>query len=231
MVGKIFDNEYYVGSRRLIAADPPEELVEKLENEGKTVVYVGDKNRILGLIAVQDKLRESSYYAINELKKRGIKTVMITGDNKRTASAIARKLGIDEYYAELLPEDKVRVIERASKTYGHVAMVGDGVNDAPALAKANVGIAMGAIGSDVALETADVALMQDDLTRIPYLTRLSKKTLEVVKENIFASILIKGSFALLALFGFISLWLAVAIGDMGLSLAVIANAMRLSLVK
>ena len=157
--------------------------------------------------------------------------MMITGDHEQAAKAIADKIGIAEYKAELLPEDKVEMVEELSKKYGRVAMVGDGVNDAPALARANVGIAMGAIGSDVSLETADVALMQDDISKIPYLIELSKKTLTVVKENVLTSILIKGSFAVLVFPGLITLWLAVAIGDMGLSLAVILNAMRLSLIR
>lgn len=156
---------------------------------------------------------------------------MLTGDNERTARAIANKIGISEYHAELLPQDKVSMMEKLTERYGGVAMVGDGVNDAPALARATVGIAMGAIGSDVSLETADIALMQDDLSKLPYLIELSKKTLEVVKENVLASILIKGSFAVLTFPGLITLWLAVAVGDMGLSLAVILNALRISLTK
>jgi len=232
--GKINGQVYYVGSRRLfkeLTVDFPEEEAEKFENEGKTVVFVGNERQVIGQIAVMDKIREVTSKTMTELRKKGIKTVMITGDNERTAKAIANKIGISEYRAELLPEDKVNVVEELAKKYGHVAMVGDGVNDAPALAKASVGIAMGGIGSDVSLETADITLMQDDLSKLPYLIELSKKTLEIVKENVLASILIKGSFAILVFPGLVTLWLAVAVGDMGLSLAVILNAMRLSLMK
>ncbi len=117
----------------------------------------------------------------------GMRVAMLTGDNERIAKAIANKLGIDEYHAGLLPEDKVRIVEELDQKYGKVVMVGDGLNDAPALAKSSVGIAMGAIGSDVALETADIALMHDDISKLPYLLKLSKKTLGIVKENIFTS--------------------------------------------
>jgi Cd2+/Zn2+-exporting ATPase len=184
------------------------------------------------MIAVMDKIRDTTIKSIDELKRSGIRTEMITGDNERTARAIAREIGIDEYHAELLPDDKVNMIgEHLAEDYGGVAMVGDGVNDAPALARANVGIAMGAIGSDVSLETADIALMQDDLTKIPYLIELSKKTMAIVRQNVIVSIIIKATFAILAFPGLVTLWLAVAVGDMGLSLAVILNAMRLSFIK
>lgn len=226
---------YYVGSGKMfkeLSIGFPEEKVWKLENEGKTVVLVGNEKEAIGMIAVMDRIRDITIKSIDELKRSGIRTEMITGDNERTARAIAGKTGIDEYHAELLPDDKVSIIgEHLAEDYGHVAMVGDGVNDAPALARANVGIAMGAIGSDVSLETADIVLMQDDLSKLPYLIELSKKTMKVVKQNVIASILIKGSFAILAFPGLVTLWLAVAIGDMGLSLAVILNAMRLSLIK
>jgi len=234
VVGRLNGQYYYIGNRRLfndLSIDFPEDEARRLEEEGKTVIFVGNGDRVIGLIAVMDRIRNSTIEALRELKKRGIKTIMITGDNERTARAIAKRIGIDEYKADLLPDDKVNLIEKLSKEHGHVAMVGDGVNDAPALARANVGIAMGAIGSDVAVETADIALMQDDLSKVPYLVELSKKALEIVRENVLASILIKGSFAILVFPGLITLWLAVAIGDMGLSLAVILNAMRLSLVK
>ncbi len=225
---------YYVGSRRLfkeLSVEVPEERAWNLENEGKTVVFVGTGREVIGLIAVMDKIRDTTAATIAELGRKGIKTVMITGDNERTAKAIAEKIGIDEYHAELLPEHKVDIVEELSKKYGRVAMVGDGVNDAPALARASVGIAMGAIGSDVSLETADIALMQDDLSKLPYLMELSKKTLKIVKENIVASITIKGGLGALVFPGLVTLWLAVAVGDMGLALAVILNAMRLSSIK
>ncbi len=178
-----------------------------------------------------DTMKEHAVETVRKLKEMGLKVVMISGDNEKTAKAIAGQLGIDEYFAELSPEDKLKIIDELRREEKHVVMVGDGVNDAPALAKANVGIAMGAIGSDVALETADIALMHDDLSKLPYLFSLSKRTVKVMKQNIYSSILIKGSLAVLAVLGFVTLWLAVGIGDMGLSLAVILNAMRLSLIK
>jgi Cd2+/Zn2+-exporting ATPase len=156
---------------------------------------------------------------------------MLTGDNEMTAKAIAEKLGMDGYMAHLLPEEKLEAIEKLRAEYGPVAMVGDGVNDAPALAAADVGIAMGAIGSDVALETADIALMEDDLMRLIYLVRLSQATMGRIKENIAASIIVKLMVAVLAFPGWITLWIAVAVGDMGLTLAVILNSMRLGRIK
>ena len=205
----------------------PKRLIEKLEDEGKTTVLVGNDKHIIGMVALMDKVRDASSETIKELKDKGIKTVMLTGDNDRTAKVIAKKLGIGEYYAELLPEEKVMIIERLLKRYDHVIMVGDGVNDAPALTRAHVGIAMGAIGSDTAIESSDIALMHDDISKINYLIDLSNKTMSVVKQNVSVSIIVKGSFAILAFPGIITLWLAVAVGDMGLSLAVILNSLRI----
>jgi Cd2+/Zn2+-exporting ATPase len=164
---------------------------------------------------------------VSELKGMGVHVEMLTGDNEVTARAISDRLGLDGFSAHLLPEEKVAAIEGLRDRFGAVAMVGDGVNDAPALAAADVGIAMGAIGSDVALETADVALMEDELGRIVYLVRLSGATMRRIRENIAASILVKLGVAVLAFFGFASLWMAVAVGDMGLSLGVILNSLRL----
>jgi Cd2+/Zn2+-exporting ATPase len=152
---------------------------------------------------------------------------MLTGDNEAVAQKLAAELGFDEYHAELLPEQKVRLIRELAKK-GNVIMVGDGVNDAPALAAADVGIALGVISSDTALETADVALMKDDLTKIPGLISRAKKTMRIVRQNVAASITIKLSLGVLAVFGLVSLWLAIAVGDMGLTLAVIGNALRLT---
>ena len=149
----------------------------------------------------------------------------MTGDNKGTARAVAEQLGIDEYYAELMPDDKVRVVRELEEKGEMVAFVGDGVNDAPALATATVGLAMGAAGTDVALETADIALMSDDLTRLGFAIRLSRKTLRIIKQNIWFAIAVKAVFLILALFGYATLWMAVA-SDMGASLLVIINGLR-----
>jgi Cd2+/Zn2+-exporting ATPase len=230
VVGQINDEVCYVGNEKMfeqLSINFPQKIVEKFQNEGKTVVLVGDSKKAIGLVAVMDKIRDTTIETIAELKRNGLKTEMITGDNRIAARAIAKTIGIDEYFAELLPEEKANIISRLSKNHVGVAMVGDGVNDAPALARADVGIAMGAVGSDASIETADVALMQDDLSKLPYLVRLSKKALGIVRKNVWASILIKGAFAILTFPGLITLWLAVAVGDMGLSLAVILNAMRL----
>ncbi len=234
VAGIIEGEQYFVGSERLFKEKGilfPEEQLAALEAEGKTVILVGNYKRAIGAIAVQDTIRSTSAKTIAALKRLGIQSVMVTGDNPRTAAVIAQQLGIDEFYAELMPEDKVTILKTLEQKYGPIAMVGDGVNDAPALASAEVGIAMGAIGSDVAIETADIALMQDDLVKVPYLFQLSKKTQSIVRQNIGASLLIKFSLAALVFPGLIFLWFAVAVGDMGLSLAVILNAMRLSRVK
>jgi Cd2+/Zn2+-exporting ATPase len=178
-----------------------------------------------------DKVREGAAESVRALKAAGIRVEMLTGDNETTARAIAERLGLDGYKAHLLPEEKVRAVEELKAEYGITAMVGDGVNDAPALAAADIGIAMGAIGSDVALETADIALMEDDLSRINYLVRLSRATMGRIRENIVASIVVKLMVAALAFPGWVTLWMAVAIGDMGLSIAVILNSLRLGSIK
>jgi len=232
--GCINEKTCCIGNLRLLeelGIDPLDGIVEKLEAQGKTVVLVSEENCAVGAIALMDKIRDEAPHAIAELRKRGMEIQMLTGDNEVTAKAIAEKLGMDGYMAHLLPEEKLEAIEKLRAEYGPVAMVGDGVNDAPALAAADVGIAMGAIGSDVALETADIALMEDDLSRITYLVRLSQATMGRIKENIAASILVKLIVVALAIPGWITLWIAVAVGDMGLSLAVILNSMRLGRIK
>ncbi len=234
LIATLKEGTFYAGNRSFFKENNmsfQEDLLEGFEDEGKTVVLLGNGQRCIGVIALMDRIRPAAFDVIRSLKKNHIKTVMLTGDNERVARAIARRLGIDEYYSELLPEDKVSTIEALLKDHEHVVMIGDGINDAPALARAHVGIAMGAIGSDVAINTADVVLMEDDLTRVDYLIKLSKKTMAVVKQNIIASITIKGSFALLAFPGIVTLWLAVAVGDMGLSLAVILNALRIGKIR
>ena len=232
--GKIKGKLFYIGNKTFFSElniNLPIKDIEKLENQGKTLVLISNNTHLIGIITLMDKIRENSKETIKKIKERGIRTIMLTGDNKKVADAIAEKLGIDKVYSELLPENKAKIIDELSKKYKHVMMVGDGVNDAPALAKSNVGIAMGGNGSDIAIETADIVLMEDDLSKVIYLIDLSNKTMNVVKQNVSASILIKGSFAILALPGFIPLWLAVAVGDMGLSLGVILNALRVGIVK
>lgn len=226
----IEDRTCCVGNLRLfeeLNIKPLDGVVERLESEGKTVVLVSNGDCAIGAIALMDRLRKGVEDVIRDLRMMGIHVEMLTGDNEETARAIADQLGLDGYIAHLLPEEKVEAIDRLREAYGPVIMVGDGVNDAPALAAADVGIAMGAIGSDVALETADVALIEDEVQRIVYLVRLSKATLRRIKENISVSILVKLAIAALAFFGLINLWAAVAVGDMGLSLTVIINSIRL----
>ena len=230
----IEDKTCCIGNLRLfkeLGIEPMDGVVERLEAEGKTVVLVSEADCVIGAIALMDQIRDGAEEALSLLRRRGIRVEMLTGDNEETARAIAEKLGVDGYIANLLPEEKVTAIEKLQAEGGPVVMVGDGVNDAPALAAAEVGVAMGAIGSDVALETADIALMEDELGRLPYLVELSRATMGRIRENIVASILVKALVAALAFPGLVSLWLAVAVGDMGLSLAVILNSMRLSGIK
>ncbi|RLI96338.1 MAG: cadmium-translocating P-type ATPase [Candidatus Aenigmatarchaeota archaeon] len=233
IIGEVDGDKVYVGNRALVNENMvsiSDEDVLALESMGKTVVFVGEGESVLGYIAVMDKVRDDSVRTVRELNKRGLKTVMLTGDNMRTARAIAEEVEVFSYMAELLPEDKVKEVKRLREE-GRTAMVGDGVNDAPALVSADIGIVMGAAGSDVALEAADVALMQDDISKLPYLMDLSKKTLEVVRQNILLSIIIKGAFAVLVFPGLVTLWMAVLFGDLGLTFIVILNAMRISKVK
>lgn len=226
--GEINGKKFYIGKKNLFEGICiPTDKIAEFESEGKTSVLIGDTDHIIGLIGLMDRIRDESLNTVKFLKENKIVTIMLTGDNQGTARAVAAHLMLDEYYYGLLPADKVEKIDHLVERYGHVAMVGDGVNDAPALARANIGIAMGAAGSDVAIKTADVALMHDDLSKLEYLVKLSKKTMGVVKENVALSVLLKSSFAVFAILGVINLWMAVGIGDMGLSLAVILNALRI----
>lgn len=223
---------YYVGNHALFTERVPhtEDIcshVEKLEAAGKTVVLVGSQQGVLGIIGVADRVRQTSAAVLKELKQLGVShTVLLSGDNERTAQAIGGAVGVDEIRAGLMPQDKVAVIEKVLKDHGITVMVGDGVNDAPAMARASVGVAMGAAGTDAALETADIVLMSDDLTRVPYVIRLGRSTLRNIQQNIALSLLIKGVFLALALMGRATLWMAV-FADMGTSLIVTFNGMRL----
>jgi len=203
--------------------------LDRIAAAGYTPVCIGDDSRVLGVLAVADRAREGARDVIEALRRQGIKwIVMLTGDHEATARTVAQRLGVDEYHAGLLPDEKVEKIREIETALGSVAMVGDGVNDAPALAAATVGIAMGAAASDVALETADVALMADDLGSLPYLFRLSRRSERVIRQNIAASIALKLSLAAGVPLGLVSLITAVLVGDMGASLAVTSNALRLA---
>jgi Cd2+/Zn2+-exporting ATPase len=210
------DRTIYIGSPDLFLSqldlnlDSYQESIQRLQGEGKTVVVVGDESTPLGLIAIRDSVRPNARKAIEALHTAGAeRVVMLTGDNERTAQAIADELGIDEIYAELKPEDKVEKVRELSDRYGHVAMVGDGVNDAPALAEATVGIAMGAAGTDVALETADVALMADDLEKLAYALHLAKRNQKVVNQNLTLSAIVIGALVIGAVSGVFTLPIAV----------------------
>jgi Cd2+/Zn2+-exporting ATPase len=228
-----FDGEpFWLGSHRYVVErgqDTPEiaRQAEGLEADGKTVVVVGNARHVCGLIAVADTVRPQAREVVAGLHAAGIEhVIMLTGDNRVTAEAIAREVGIDEVHAELLPEDKLRKIEELVTRYGSVAMVGDGVNDAPALARATIGIAMGAIGSDAAIETADIALMTDDIAKLPWLVHHAKRTLAVIRQNIAFSLGVKAIFVILTFAGIASLWGAIA-ADVGASLLVVGNGLRL----
>jgi Cd2+/Zn2+-exporting ATPase len=216
-----------VGSRKLFSsvADEAERALREREETGETAVLVGVDDTVIGIIAVTDPLRRESPGAVAELSALGLRTVMLTGDNLHTAERIAQQAGVQDVWAELLPEQKVSVIHDLQQD-APAAMIGDGVNDAPALATASVGIAMGAAGTDVAIEAADVALMGDDLTQLPASIRLARQTVAIIRENVAASIAIKVIFLALTFVGVTNLWLAV-LADTGMSLIVTANSLRL----
>lgn len=228
----IQDMEYFIGNPRLFdeMMSIPEAIkkqINELQTAGKTVMLLGTMDHVEALIAVADQLRPSSMSVIEKLHELGIKkTVMLTGDNQATGDAIGSQLGLSETYAELLPEDKLTKIKDLQEEYGNVAMVGDGINDAPALASATVGIAMGGAGTDAALETADIALMADDLEQLPYTIALSRKALHVIKQNISFSLVIKIIALLLVIPGWLTLWIAI-FADVGATLLVVLNSMRL----
>lgn len=225
--GTINGQSFVVGKPILFSNFNLEEFF-RLQEQGKTVVAVGTKDQVMGIIAVADQIRNDAPATIRALKKRGLEVIMLTGDNEATAKSVASALEITDYHADILPEEKLNEIEKLKQKYGAVAMVGDGVNDAPALAAATVGIAMGAIGTDTALETADIALMSDKIVQLPYLVTLSRKSRNVIKQNIGLSIITKFSLALGIIPGYVTLVMAVLIGDLGATLAVTGNAMRLA---
>jgi Cd2+/Zn2+-exporting ATPase len=232
VVGRSRGEIFWLGSHRYLVERGQEtsavvDRAAALERAGHTVVVIGNEQRVCGLIAVADTVRPEAARVIGDLKARGVEhLIMLTGDNRATAEAIARQVGIDEVHAELLPEDKVRAVEELVSKYGTVAMVGDGVNDAPAMARASFGIAMGAAGSDAAIETADIALMTDDLAKLPWLVEHSRRTLGIIRQNIAFSLGIKALFVGLTFAGYATLWGAIA-ADVGASVLVVMNALRL----
>ena len=223
---------YWLGSHRYLEErkqETPEvhKQLEAMSGAGRSVVVIGNDEHVCGFITLADEVRPQTRPALEELRREGIEhLIMLTGDNEPTARAIAKATGIDEFRAELLPQEKVGIVEELVAKYDAVGMIGDGVNDAPALGRATIGIAMGAAGSDAAIETADIALMSDDLSRLPWLIRHSRRALGIIRQNIFASLGVKAVFVILALTGYASLWSAIA-ADMGVSLLVILNGLRL----
>lgn len=199
---------------------------ERLEEEGKTVIFLGDEKQVKGLISLSDEIKNESKQVVANLKRLNIESFMVTGDNDGAANYVAKYLGISEVYAGQLPEDKSNLISKKSENNKKVAMVGDGVNDAPSLARANVGIAMGSLGSDIAIETADVALMNDDLKQIPFLISLSKKTVNKIKFNTYFALGTKFIFLSLAIMGMSNLSLAI-FADVGVTLIVVLNGLSL----
>ncbi|SFL49327.1 Cd2+/Zn2+-exporting ATPase [Methanobrevibacter olleyae] len=234
IIATVDGKQYYAANEPLIEGSEFNISREEINNysaEGKTLIFIGDEDSVIASLTVVDKIRDNAQEVVADLKKQGVKTIMLTGDNKIAANKVAQEIGLDYVYSNLLPEDKLNILDTIRNKFGDVAMVGDGINDAPALARANIGIAMGAAGSDVAIETADIALMQDDISKLPYLFSLSQKTMNIIKENISISLFIKLFFVILAVLGLITLMMAVGIGDLGLTLVVILNSFRIAMVK
>lgn len=234
--GIIDDITYYAGNLRLfkekkVHLDTLQSSISALEKEGKTIIIIGTDTQILGMISVADSIRTSSKAALGSLEKTGVaQLVMLTGDNPGTAAHIAGQSNINRYFADLLPEDKVKAIEQLKQEGHTVAMVGDGINDAPALATADLGIAMGGIGTDTAMETADIVLMADNLEKLPFTMKLSHKALNIIKQNIWFSLIIKAIALILIVPEWLTLWMAV-LSDTGAAIIVILNSLRLFRVK
>jgi Cd2+/Zn2+-exporting ATPase len=221
-----------VGSHRLfeerqLCTPDLHEHVEDLVGRGATPVLVGHGGEALGVIGLRDELRDGGRDVVDALKREGVARVaLLTGDTRVNGEITAAAAGVDEVHAELLPEDKVRVVDELRGRHGAVAMVGDGINDAPALATADVGVVMGVAGTGVAIETADVALMSDDLARLPYALRLGRTTLRNIRTNVALALGLKLAFVVLAASGMATLWMAI-LADTGASLLVTANSLRL----
>ncbi|WP_373896317.1 heavy metal translocating P-type ATPase [Virgibacillus sp. CBA3643] len=227
---------YYAGNLKLfeemdIDLDHVKRKVDEIQSQGKTVVIIGTEQEIIGIISVADTIRKTAVEALNALKQAGINQLaMLTGDNEGTAKMISEKTNVNRYFAELLPEDKVKAIKQLQSEGHKVAMVGDGINDAPALASSDLGIAMGGAGTDAAMETADIVLMADNLEKLPHTVKLSKKALTIIKQNIWFALIVKLIALALIIPGWLTLWMAV-LSDTGAAVIVILNALRLLKVK
>ena len=221
----VLGNHRLIEERKLCSAEIEAHL-NTHETQGRTVTMLASEQQVLAIFAVADTIKESSREAVADLHHLGVVSVMLTGDNVATAACIARQAGIDDARGNLLPEDKLAAVEELQRRYGPTAMTGDGINDAPALARADIGVAMGAAGTDTAMEAADVVIMNDDLRRIPETIRLSRYAHGVLWQNIAIALGIKSVFLLLAIFGNATMWMAV-FADMGASLLVVANGLRL----
>ncbi|MBW9297661.1 MAG: cadmium-translocating P-type ATPase [Lactococcus raffinolactis] len=230
--GDIYGITYLIGSPTLFVSDSKIDTIKQdFHRKSKTVIYFGTSDQVLAVIGLQDAVRQTSRQTIQALQTLGVKeTVMLTGDNQATADQIGREVGVSAVKANLMPADKLKEIQVLQATFGRVAMIGDGVNDAPALAMANVGIAMGVAGTDTALETADITLMGDDLARLPFIVRLSRSTLRTIKQNITFSLALKVIALLLVIPGWLTLWIAI-LADMGATILVTLNGIRLMRVK
>ena len=230
--GDIYGITYLIGSPTLFVSDSKIDTIKQdFHRKSKTVIYFGTSDQVLAVIGLQDAVRQTSRQTIQALQTLGVKeTVMLTGDNQATADQIGREVGVSAVKANLMPADKLKEIQALQATFGRVAMIGDGVNDAPALAMANVGIAMGVAGTDTALETADITLMGDDLARLPFIVRLSRSTLRTIKQNITFSLALKVIALLLVIPGWLTLWIAI-LADMGATILVTLNGIRLMRVK
>jgi Cd2+/Zn2+-exporting ATPase len=230
--GIINGEQYYLANHRFIeelkiCSEAVEQLLEKYEQDGKTVAILAADSRVIALFSVIDTVRPSSKEAVVQLHSLGIKTVMLSGDNQLTAEKIAREVGIDEAKGHLLPQDKMEAIKNYNVANQPIGMVGDGINDAPALAIADIGFSMGVAGTDVAIETSDVAIMDDDLRKVPRFIEISRRTNRLLKQNIALAIGIKAVFFVLTLMGLSTMWMAV-FADTGASLLVVINGLRLN---
>ncbi|MFX1455211.1 MAG: heavy metal translocating P-type ATPase [Promethearchaeota archaeon] len=228
--GKINGEYFYVGSQSFIEDlnyELPLNDISQIESSGTIPILLGNSQHLLGILSIRDVLRISAPVLIDGLKRRGFETILISGDNQRVCNSIGACLDIDHAYGEQLPDQKLQEIQNLKDNHRGVAMVGDGINDAPALALSDLGIAIGASATDITLETADIIVINDDLKKILTYIDIAKKTNKKVKQNIWTSILVKVSFAILTVIGFMTLWIAVGVGDMGISILILFNSLSI----